>query len=166
MTKNLVAKKDTFALRPMSRHYGFTLIEIMVVVVIVAILAGIAYPSYTQYVTDARRSEGQRLLFLAAAQQEKFFTECGRYASNFGAPLDCPGNVLGVANTSVDVPYYSLRVTPDPATTNNIATSYLLTAVPSGPQLSNDTNCINLTLSSQGIKWQSGLNTGNRCWKR
>lgn len=166
MTKNLAAKKGAFALRPMSRHYGFTLIEVMVVVVIVAILAGIAYPSYTQYVTDARRSEGQRLLFLAAAQQEKFFTECGQYASNFGTPLNCAGSVLGVANTLADVPYYSLRVSPDPATTNNIATSYLLTAVPSGVQLSNDTNCINLTLTSQGIKSQSGANTGNRCWKR
>lgn len=166
MTKPPAASKDKFAIRQMSRHFGFTLIEIMVVVVIVAILASIAYPSYTRFVTDTRRSEGQRLLFLAAAQQEKFFTECGRYASNFGTPLNCTGSVLGVGNTLADVPYYSLRVSPDPATTNNIATSYLLTAVPSGVQLSNDTNCINLTLTSQGIKWQSGPNTGNRCWKK
>lgn len=165
----MASKAVKFVVREMQRHMGFTLVELMVTLVIVAILAGIAYPSYTRYVTDTRRGEGQRLLLLAAAQQEKFYTQCGWYASTFGTPLVCnaAGNgVLGIPNTLPDVPYYSLRVTPDPATTNNIATSYLLTAVPTGPQLTNDTDCLNLTITSQGIKSQSGLNVGNRCWKR
>lgn len=162
-------------INPLQRYEGFTLLEIMIVVVIIGILAAIAYPSYQRYVTEARRAEGQRLLLLAAAQQERFYSQCGYYAISFTpaatpVPVNlCNANaaagVLGVKNNLPDIPYYSLTVTPDPATTNNIATSYLLTATPSGIQLTNDTQCGNLSLSSQGVKGQTGP-FGVSCWKR
>ena len=63
---------------------GFTLMEVMITVVIVAILAGIAYPSYTRFVTETRRSEATIALTQLAAQQEKFFTQCGVYAEIIG----------------------------------------------------------------------------------
>lgn len=37
----------------MRKHAGITLIELMIAVAIVAILAGVAYPSYMQYVLTA-----------------------------------------------------------------------------------------------------------------
>lgn len=40
-----------------SRHHGFTLIEIMIVVAIVAILAVIALPSFADQIRKSRRSE-------------------------------------------------------------------------------------------------------------
>ncbi|WP_422766292.1 type IV pilin protein, partial [Pseudomonas aeruginosa] len=46
----------------MKSNRGFTLIELMIVVVIIAILAGIAYPSYDEYVKRGNRTEGQALL--------------------------------------------------------------------------------------------------------
>jgi len=64
-----------------TRIFGFTLIEVMIVVVIMSILAAIAYPSYTRYVTQSRRSDAHIVLTRTAAQQEKFFSDCGWYAS-------------------------------------------------------------------------------------
>lgn len=171
--RNPTASKTGKAIIPqMRRRRGFTLIELMVVVVIVAILAGVAYPSYTRYVTDTRRSEGQRLLFLAAAQQEKFFTQCGWYASTFGTSLSCgasAGNgVLGIANTLTDVTHYRLvtPIVPAPAAGLTIANSFQLTATALTSQATNDTDCANLRLDSRGVKDQTGPNAQGRCWRR
>ena len=66
----------------MKKHpYGFTLIELMITVVIIGVLAGIAYPGYRDYVTQARRSEAQTLLLSIVNQQEKFFSDCSWYAA-------------------------------------------------------------------------------------
>ena len=69
---------------------GFTLMEVMITVVIVGILASIAYPSYTNYVTAARRSDATINLTRIAAQQEKFFTECGTYTTAFNGVISNP----------------------------------------------------------------------------
>ena len=60
--------------------YGFTLIELMIVVVIIGILAAIAYPSYNKYSMQTRRSDAQIALTQAASQQEKFYSDCSHYA--------------------------------------------------------------------------------------
>lgn len=60
---------------------GFTLIELMIVVVIIGILAAIAYPSYSQWVTETRRSDAQAALMDLAAKLERYFSQCNSYTT-------------------------------------------------------------------------------------
>ena len=169
--RNTTASKTTA--NPLRRNAGFTLIELLVVVVILGIIAAFAFPSYTKYVTESRRSQGQRLLLQAAAMQERFYSQCGYYAQGFAPNASTPNTcnagvaagILGMMNNLPDVSYYTLSMIPDPATTNTFATSYRLTATPNGIQLTNDTYCGNLSLTSQGVKGQTGP-LGVDCWKR
>lgn len=151
-----------------SSELGFTLIELMITVVVLGILAAIAYPSYTSYVAQARRSDATINLTQLAAQQEKFFTECGIYAANFGAARNCtaPGTIAG-SNTTPDG-YYTIAITP--GNTGALATSFTLTATPAGAQATSDlTKCSTLTINSAGVKTATGTEggaTGGRCWKK
>ena len=100
---------------------GFTLMELMITVVIIGILAGIAYPSYTRYVAETRRSDATINLTRIAALQEKFFTQCARYADNLaGTAIACPGGapatlVAGLAAGGATTDgYYTLSVVVAP----------------------------------------------------
>ena len=64
-----------------NRKRGFTLVELMVVIVIVALLAAIAVPLYTNYVKDARRSEGAGALAAVATAQQTYYQRNGAYAN-------------------------------------------------------------------------------------
>lgn len=58
---------------------GFTLIEMLIVVAILGILAGIALPSYTRYVKDAREKAALGVLQEAAQGMERRFTASNQY---------------------------------------------------------------------------------------
>jgi type IV pilus assembly protein PilE len=79
------------------RLWGVTLIELMIVVVIVGILAAVAYPSYTRYMAQSRRSDGQIALVKVASAEEKYFTDCNSYAGTLeGVRQPPPNNCLGI----------------------------------------------------------------------
>ena len=147
-----------------TRHAGFTLIELMITIVIIGIIAAIAYPNYTRYVMETRRSDGQIALTQLAAIEEKFFTECNTYTINITAARTCAAGGLGLSLNSPGGNYI-LTAAPDPVTTK-ISTSYLLRAAPVGTQLAQDTVCGALTLNSVGVKSQLGPGTGGRCWRK
>lgn len=58
---------------------GFTLIEIMIVVAVVAILGAIGYPSYLDSVRKGWRAEARTALMQEMQQQERFYTQRGKY---------------------------------------------------------------------------------------
>ncbi|MDR5864308.1 type IV pilin protein [Halomonas campisalis] len=117
---------------------GFTLIELLIAVAIIGILASIAYPSYQNYVKNARVSDGQAKLMELAGQLERCFTNEYSYDGCVSLPADS------------DDGYYEITGSPS-------STSYTLTATHSGNQVKDA--CKTMTID------QTGQTTpGSGCW--
>ena len=140
---------------------GFSLLELMIVVAIIAIISAIAYPSYMQFVVDAKRTTATSMLMQVADRQQQFFMDNKRYASdmtNLGFtanPLVIDSDGKSVASGDVDS-IYSV------ALSGVTATTYTATASPQKGQADRDTECANLTMTEAGTKGHSGA--GDDCW--
>ena len=127
---------------------GFTLIEIMIAVAIVAILAGIALPSYQEYVRNSRRVDGQNSLQQLMLAQEKIRSNNDKYTTALGD--------LGVSGTSADG-HYTIAIT------SADGTGYVATATATGDQ-AKDTTCATMTLTlTNGVNLAK---TPAACWKK
>lgn len=116
---------------------GFTLVELMITVVILGILVGIAYPSYTKYMVQTRRSDAQIALTQATNQQERFFTECNWYAATLTGARSCGTNTTGVLNYPTTSPdrHYAISLSAGSITAvtcSAYSCGYILTADPNG----------------------------------
>ncbi|MGR8929056.1 MAG: type IV pilin protein [Gammaproteobacteria bacterium] len=112
--------------RKIMNMFGFTLIELMITVAIVAILAAIAYPSYTEYVMRGRRADAKAGLLSLQLAQEKYRTNCPRYAAgidddpiNYSCDAAAPDYTLTHSTSSPDG-HYTLSVVSASATTYKI----------------------------------------------
>ena len=129
----------------MKRTSGFTLIELMVTIAIVGIIAAVAFPSYTKYITKARRSAAQQVMLGASNKEEQYILEMRRYTDSFvdmnysTDDWDCTSTATECSNDFYDI---TISVTSGPPP------GYTITAVPKGAQADDG----NLTLSSTGTK--------------
>ncbi len=160
---------------------GFTLMELMIAVLIIGILAAIGYPSYIKYVTETRRSDATINLTRIASLQEKFFTECGRYADTLavsGTPRNCGGGIMDAGlmagGLTRDGGNYIVTavVAPGPGPLNAAGGGgFTLRATPAGLQAVRDAvKCTTLTINNIGVKTATGTEgnpiDGGRCWKK
>ncbi|MCD2519208.1 type IV pilin protein [Massilia sp. G4R7] len=65
----------------MKRRYGFTLVEVLIVVAILSILTAIAWPGYARHAVKARRTEAQLALVDAMQRQEQYRAQHHSYVA-------------------------------------------------------------------------------------
>lgn len=133
------------------KHLGFSLIELLIAVAIIGILAGVAYPSYTDFVTRSNRSEAQRELMRLANIEEQGFIDFRSYTDDM--------TDLGMAADPyiTDSGNYSIS-----GAVTNAGKSFVLTATALGQQLANDTDCTTLTINELGTKDAESTT----CWEK
>lgn len=137
-------------MKPVMKHNGFTLIEIMVAVAVLSIIASIAIPAYNSYISTARESEGAQDMAALRIAQEEFFMDNNTYfqGATAGALRAASGNLWEPANWNPALAdavneanlNFSFVVVPGPT---GIQTSY--NAIATGQNDVKNTVVINVT---------------------
>jgi len=135
-------------MRTMKYMRGVTLLELMVVVVILGILTAIAYPSYTQFVERAKRTEARALLLQIAVDQERFYLQNNTFGTMTQLQFDEP------QITGSDA--YSVTITANTASNFSATATWQL----GGKEAD---KCLTFTIDGRGDK-PSGPYTD--CWTR
>lgn len=133
----------------MKQLKGLSLIELLIVIAVVGILASIAYPSYSDQVRKAARTEVVGLLFESAQQLERHYSRAGQYS-------DSDAVVTPLASGTA---YYSLQAIRDKE-------SFTLKArrLPGGLMVAD--RCGDYQLDQAGVRDNPGAagNDGKGCW--
>lgn len=144
--------------RVLSKHQGFTLIEIMIVVAIIAVLAAVAYPSYERYIVKTKRTDMMSEMQNIASEIESRKLAQGSYRAisvgikdEFAIEYPRQGDKL-----------YDVIINPIPLTPpdNTLTDKWNVTATPKpNSKMTNDGI---LTLNYQGIKCR-GTGVNKKC---
>jgi type IV pilus assembly protein PilE len=150
------------ALTTMNRqHRGFSLTELLISLAIVALMAGVAIPSYRNYVMRANRADATSALLRLASSQERFYLQNNRFAGD-DELADAPPAGLGIAGTERG--YYELEIESADLTAGYIARA---TAV-AGERQADDEACAEFSVDQQGLR--AALDSGDddntaECWR-
>lgn len=90
-----------------SNQYGFSLIEMMIVVAIIGLLASIAVPGYQDYVKSGNAAEAPANLANCRVQAEQFFQDNFTYVGFACVPSDAKNFDYSIENQSATT--YTLK---------------------------------------------------------
>ena len=145
-----------------TKAFGFTLIELMIVIAIIAFLAAMALPAYGRYVQRSKRVEAKTMLNFVMQAQERFNSTFNSYnpvltgAQPVGLGLTggCGGGAVGSENC------HYLITTEAVAGNQDV----VLVATPQGAQAGDI--CGVLRLSAAGVKLPLPVaaHTNGACW--
>lgn len=131
------------------KQIGFTLIEILITVAIIGILSAVAYPSYTDYITQSNRTEAKRELARIANKMEQYYVDHRTYTSS----MILLG--LGADPYITETGRYSID------TSEQGTSTFKLTATARGTQSSADPDCTTLSIDHTGQKTAESTH----CWE-
>ena len=151
---NINPKKNS---RFLNKCYGFSLLELLIVLAITAILFNLAYPSWQSYWIRMHRVDGKMALFNLAQRMEDYFTLHGSYL-----PKEGTHTLLDTTLSSQG--WYELSII------DATELHYTIQATPRNTQASLDIDCQSLRLNDQGMQsigpGPKGYPIGNAldCW--
>ena len=147
--------------KQMSKNqYGFTLIEMMIVVAIIGILAAIAYPSYQRYVIKTKRTDMMSEMQNIAIQIESRKLAQGSYSAiSAGVKTDFAATYPRQGTALYDITINPITLTPPD---NTLTNKWIITATPkTGTQMASDGN---LSLNYQNIKCRASICGSGNEW--
>jgi type IV pilus assembly protein PilE len=128
---------------------GFTLIELMIAIAILGILLGIAVPTYSKYIREARRAEAQSEMLQIRLGLEKWRANQNTYSSN-----------LADAGFTDNNDYYNYTITGASGSAYTINATAVVGKSQVNDKTGSGTSCTPMTLNQSGTKTPAG------CWKK